>query len=134
MSPEQDAVAEAIAGELQLMDPDVRRSRQRAERLLDPDFSEVGASGRRWGRQEMLAALPGMSGGPDGGSYEPEPKGMTGAVLAPGLVHLTYETRRGGQRVRRSSIWRKQDGSSGWRMYYHQATPVPGRPGDHRPG
>ncbi|MEU4683565.1 nuclear transport factor 2 family protein [Streptomyces xinghaiensis] len=134
MSPEQDAVAEAIAGELQLMDPDVRRSGQRAERLLDPDFLEVGASGRRWGRQEMLAVLPGMSGGPDGGSYEPEPKGMTGAILAPGSVHLTYETRRGGQRVRRSSIWRKQDGSSGWRMYYHQATPVPERPGDHRPG
>ncbi|MBQ0988403.1 nuclear transport factor 2 family protein [Streptomyces sp. F63] len=129
MSAEQDAVAEAIAGELQLLDPDVRRSRQRAERLLDPEFSEVGASGRRWDRQETLAALPGMSGGPGGGSFEPRPEGMTGVILAPGLVHLTYETRRGGQRVRRSSIWRQRDGSSGWRMYYHQATPVPGRPG-----
>jgi hypothetical protein len=29
----------------------------RPERLLDPHFVEIGASGRRWSRQEMIAEL-----------------------------------------------------------------------------
>ncbi|MEC4574341.1 hypothetical protein [Streptomyces virginiae] len=49
-----------------------------------------------------------------------------GVELAPGVVHLTYETTIDGRRARRSSIWRKGADGSGWRMYYHQATPVPG--------
>ncbi|MFJ3974004.1 DUF4440 domain-containing protein [Streptomyces sp. NPDC090021] len=124
MDGDGGAVAEAVAGELRLMSPGVRMSRVLTDRLLDPDFVEVGASGRRWDRQAMLAALPEMEGGAeDGPRYEPA--GMTGVELAPGVVHLTYETVIGGRRARRSSIWRSSDDGSGWRMYYHQATPVP---------
>ncbi|MFG3406980.1 DUF4440 domain-containing protein [Streptomyces sp. NPDC048142] len=123
MSADTD-VSAAIAGELQLMDPTVRGSRSLAGRLLDPEFVEVGASGRRWTYEEMLAALPGLDGGKaDGPRYEPA--GLTGVVLAPGLVHLTYETVIGGNRARRSSLWRRQPDGTAWRMYYHQATPVP---------
>lgn len=125
MSAATDGVAEAIAGELQLMSPEVRASRALAERLLDPDFAEVGASGRRWDRQSMLAELPAMSGAsPDG--PRPEPVDLTGVELARGVVQLRYETTFGGRRALRSSIWRKLDETSGWRMFYHQATPVPG--------
>ncbi|WP_241481663.1 nuclear transport factor 2 family protein [Nocardiopsis gilva] len=107
------------------MNPGVRTSRRLADQLLDPEFVEVGASGRRWDREAVLSALPDMPGGAaDGPQYEP--LGMTGTVLAPGLVHLTYETTIDGRRARRASIWRKLDDGSGWRMYYHQATPVPG--------
>ncbi|MFD7028579.1 DUF4440 domain-containing protein [Streptomyces sp. NPDC059917] len=126
-------VAEVVARELELMAPEVRTSRERARRLLDPAFVEVGASGRTWDREAMLAALPEMEGGgEDGPRYEPV--GMTGTVLAPGVVHLTYETTIDGRRARRSSIWRtSQDpldaaAPSAWRMYYHQATPVPSDP------
>lgn len=124
MDKETDAVAEAIAGELQLMAPAVRASRALAERLLDPEFVEVGASGRRWTREAMLAALPEMAGAAGGPQYVPVD--MAGTELAPGLVHLTYETAIDGRRALRSSIWRKLDETTGWRMYYHQATPVPG--------
>lgn len=118
-------VAEAVAHEMQLMSPGVRTSRVLTDRLLDPEFVEVGASGRRWDREAMLAALPDLEGGSeDGPRYEPA--GMTGVELAPGVVHLTYETVIDGRRARRSSIWRKPDDGTGWRMYYHQATPVPG--------
>lgn len=106
------------------MAPGVRASRVLAGRLLDPEFVEVGASGRRWDREAMLGALAAMAGGSeDGPRYEAA--AMTGVALAPGLVHLTYETVIGGRRALRSSIWRKLDEGSGWRMYYHQATPVP---------
>jgi len=125
MSVDTDSVAEAIARELQLMSPGVRSSRAHADQLLDPEFVEVGASGRRWDREAMLASLPDMQGADEEGPVY-EPTGMTGTVLAPGLVHLTFETTIDGRRARRSSIWRKSDDGSGWRMYYHQATPVPG--------
>ncbi|MGW4624589.1 nuclear transport factor 2 family protein [Streptomyces rubiginosohelvolus] len=129
-SQETADVNAAIDAELQLLDPAVRASRSLAARLLDPEFVEVGASGRRWTYEEMLAALPDLDGG--GGSEEGDGAGprfevsrMSGVVLAPGIVHLTYETDFDGRRARRSSLWRRRDGETGWRMYYHQATPVP---------
>ncbi|HEX5566259.1 MAG TPA: DUF4440 domain-containing protein [Streptomyces sp.] len=124
MDGETDGVAEAIAGELRLMEPDVRTSRSLVGRLLDPDFTEVGASGRRWSRAEILAELPGMQGSSASGPRY-DLSGVTGVVLAPGLVHLTYEAVIAGRRARRSSIWRRGDEGGDWRLYYHQATPVP---------
>ncbi|WP_431788536.1 nuclear transport factor 2 family protein [Streptomyces sp. G9] len=124
------AVNAAIDAELHLLDPAVRTSRALTARLLDPEFVEVGASGRRWTYEEMLAALPDLDGGSgsgegDGNRPRFEPSRMVGVVLAAGIVHLTYETDFDGRRARRSSLWRRQDGETGWRMYYHQATPVP---------
>ncbi|MFI7326198.1 DUF4440 domain-containing protein [Streptomyces rubiginosohelvolus] len=126
-SQETADVNAAIDAELQLLDPAVRASRSLAARLLDPEFVEVGASGRRWTYEEMLAALPDLDGGGVGGEDGPrfEPSGMGGVVLAPGVVHLTYESVIDGRRARRSSLWRRRAGETGWRMYYHQATPVP---------
>ncbi|WP_439900787.1 DUF4440 domain-containing protein [Streptomyces somaliensis] len=68
-----DPVAAAVAGELRLLEPAVRTSREEAARLLDPEFTEVGASGRRWTREEMLAELPAMEGG---GGGRPPPRGV----------------------------------------------------------
>ncbi|MEU9704375.1 nuclear transport factor 2 family protein [Streptomyces sp. NPDC047981] len=120
----ESIVAEVVERELLLLSPAVRSSVELSGRLLDPEFAEVGASGRRWDRASMLASLPTMQGADeDGPQYVPS--GMTGTVLAPGIVHLTFETVVDGRRARRSSIWRKRDEASGWRMYYHQATPVP---------
>ena len=109
-----------VEAELSLLRPDVRSSAQAVEALLDPDFVEVGASGRRWDRPSMVAAL---------GSSEitdPEPIQATevaGVQLADDLVHVTYVSRRtGGTPVRRSSLWRRTDGT--WRLYYHQGTPA----------
>ncbi|MCX5582191.1 DUF4440 domain-containing protein [Streptomyces erythrochromogenes] len=127
MGMDEEGVAEAVAREMQLMSPGVRTSGVLTDRLLDPEFVEVGASGRRWDREAVLAALPDLEGAAeDGPRYEPA--GMTGVELAPGVVHLTYETVIDGRRARRSSIWRNPADGTGWRMYYHQATPVPDTP------
>ncbi|MFJ8668745.1 DUF4440 domain-containing protein [Streptomyces sp. NPDC093600] len=109
---------------MRLMDPAVRTSRSLAAELLDPEFVEIGASGRRWTYDTLLAALPEMAGATEDGPRH-EPSAMTGVVLAPGIVHLTYETVIDGHRARRSSLWRRTADGTGWRMYYHQATPVP---------
>ncbi|WP_035804963.1 nuclear transport factor 2 family protein [Kitasatospora mediocidica] len=121
-----DDVNQAIAAELQLMDPRVRSSRGLTQRLLDPEFVEVGASGRRYTYDAMLAELadhPGSSTQAYAPTYEPSE--ISGVLLAPGVVHLTFETVFDGRRSRRSSLWRKGEGEAGWRMYYHQGTPVP---------
>ncbi|GAA3221864.1 DUF4440 domain-containing protein [Dactylosporangium siamense] len=114
-----DGVAAAIAGELELMTPAVRASPELAARYLDPDFVEIGTSGRRWDRATTLATLPAKAGA----RYEPAH--MRGTVLAPGLVQVTYETTIEGERALRSSLWRDLGDGSGWRLYYHQSTRVP---------
>ncbi|MFF5139797.1 DUF4440 domain-containing protein [Streptomyces sp. NPDC013157] len=124
MDDEQAQAAAVIAGELRLMDPAVRASRDRAAELLDPEFVEVGASGRRSTYQQLLAELPDKPGASANGPRY-EPSGMTAVVLAPGLVQVTFETRLGDRRSRHSSLWRRHDERSGWRMYYHHATVVP---------
>lgn len=74
------AIAAAVDGELRLLDADIRASAD-APRLFDPEFIEVGASGRRWTYEEMVAALPTLHRtGADGPRIEAS--GMRG-VLSP---------------------------------------------------
>jgi hypothetical protein len=125
MSSADRDVAEAIAGELRLLDPAVRASQALVDALLDPEFVEIGASGRFWTRAEVMAGLSDLPGSqPEGSRYSASD--IRGVRLAPGIVHLIFETVDDGHRARRSSIWRKTAGESGWRMYYHQGTLVPG--------
>lgn len=48
----------AIDGELWLLQPHVRTSPAQLEARLHPEFFEVGASGRRWSRREVIEELP----------------------------------------------------------------------------
>ncbi|MEV0746598.1 DUF4440 domain-containing protein [Streptomyces sp. NBC_01220] len=126
---EERSVRAAVEGELRLLDPGVRASPDEVTALLDPEFTEFGASGRRYDRTSILAVTSAVD------ESDPEPSavtGMAGVLLAPGLVHLTYTSERNGSRFRRSSLWRRSD--SGWRMYFHQGTPVgPSQPsGEYR--
>ncbi|MBL1291494.1 DUF4440 domain-containing protein [Streptomyces sp. NPDC057067] len=112
------AVDAAVEGELRLLDPVVRASADVLATLLHPDFREIGTSGRLWERDTIIAMLT-----------DPEaPRRdslvatrMRGDQLAPDLVHLTFDTESNGLRSHRSSLWRLT--GSGWRLYFHQATP-----------
>ncbi|MEU9454224.1 DUF4440 domain-containing protein [Streptomyces sp. NPDC048277] len=115
----QRAVQAAIDAELRLLDPGVRASPALVLELLDPEFTEVGASGRRWDATSILTVTGDGSVSPES---PVEVTGMSGTVLAPGIVHLTYFTDHRGRRVWRSSLWRLTD--TGWRMYFHQGTPA----------
>ncbi|WP_225631234.1 nuclear transport factor 2 family protein [Streptomyces solaniscabiei] len=112
------AVRAAIEGELRLLDPEVRASPARVLELLDPEFTEIGASGRRWDVESILTATSDGSVSPES---PVEVREMSGVVLAPGVVHLTYFADHQGRRAWRSSLWRLTE--SGWRMYFHQGTP-----------
>lgn len=109
--------AAAIEAELKLLDPEVRRSPQRVGELLHPEFVEVGASGRIWDRDAIIALLAGERGSGD-------PTGtvsrMKAVQLAPDTVHLTFDTDHNGRRAHRSSLWRRT--GRAWLLYFHQGT------------
>lgn len=116
---EERSVRAAVEGELRLLDPAVRALPDAVTELLDPEFTEFGASGRRYDRTSILVVT---SADGEGAPVAAAVTGMSGRLLAPGLVHLTFMTERGGRRVRRSSVWRRTE--SRWRLYFHQGTPV----------
>lgn len=113
------AVDAAVAGEMRLLDPRVRAVPELVLELLDPEFTEFGASGRRWDAESVLTVTGDGTVSPESPVRVSE---MSGTVLAPGVVHLTYLADNRGHRSRRSSLWRRTD--NGWRMYFHQGTPT----------
>ncbi|GGZ10846.1 DUF4440 domain-containing protein [Streptomyces nitrosporeus] len=120
MTEPSPAVAAAIEGELRLLDPVVRESAAILAAMLHPDFREIGTSGRLWDRDTIIEALT----VPAPGAPRPGPltaSRMHGEQLADDLVHLTFDTETGGLRSHRSSLWRLT--GTGWRLYFHQATP-----------
>lgn len=106
---------EIVALEQRLLDPRTRADRAALEALLDPDFAEIGQSGRLWDRADVLSVLPDTPGF-DG------PRTVSDAALlevGSGVALLTYRITETG--TRRSSLWRR--GETGWRLVFHQGTP-----------
>ncbi|MFF9701945.1 DUF4440 domain-containing protein [Streptomyces griseofuscus] len=113
----KQAVQAAIDGELRLLDPEVRTVPALVLELLDPEFTEFGASGRRWDINSVLTVT---SSGSVSAESPVKVSEMSGVLLAPGVVHLTYFADNQGRRAWRSSLWRLTE--TGWRMYFHQGT------------
>ena len=116
----EDEVAVVIERELALLTPEVRGSADQLEELLDPDFGEIGKSGRLWTRGEMITALITDT---DPEQHSINVSDMSGRTVGPGFVLLTYVTEVEGRRARRSSLWRQS--TKGWRVLHHQGTPIP---------
>jgi hypothetical protein len=120
-SPPADQEVQAVIElELRLLQSQVRAEPGEVEMLLHPDFSEFGASGRHWGRSEVIAALAAE----EPVAEEPVATDMAGTRLAGDVIHLTYVSQRAGRRALRSSIWLRTP--AGWRVYFHQGTLVRG--------
>jgi dihydropteroate synthase len=106
-----------IEYELALLRRTVRSDPGRLEALLHPDFVEVGATGRRWTRAQIIAALAAESG------VDPvEAIDLTSERLAEDVILLTFTTRRGRRTVHRSSVWVRH--GDGWAVRHHQGTPA----------
>lgn len=114
---EMDTVLEL---ERELQSPDARAGEWRLRELLAPDFREVGASGRQWDRDSILDLLDRESGDEDAAPIEVVD--LTGRVIAPGVIQVSWDSRRGDRRARRTSIWCERE--SGWQQVHHQGTPL----------
>lgn len=93
-----------------------RNNRARALELLAPDFCEIGASGRVWDRSSVIELLDSQAA--DG--REIEITGLSGRVLADGLILARWDSAHEGRRARRTSLWRHD--THGWRLVHHQGT------------
>ncbi len=112
-----ESVTAATAGELRLLDPRVRASPELVSELLDPEFSEIGSSGKIWTRSDIIIAVVEEAKT----LHKPiQAHDMRGDLLADGVVHLTYTSESEGRRAFRSSLWRRT--KTGWRLYFHQGT------------
>jgi hypothetical protein len=114
----EDAVDIVMALERRLLQPQVRASADALDALLDPEYREIGASGRLWTRDGTIAALTSDTKGTDTSIRD---ENMEGRRLADNLVMLTYVSDEHGRRARRTSLWRL-DQDLGWRVLHHQGT------------
>lgn len=116
-----EGIEDVINLELALLTPDVRRSPARLEELLDPDFHEIGASGRLWNRSEIVAALSAEGDAVGGPVLAVD---LIAKTVGSGLVLLTYVSDPNGRAARRSSLWRRS--GPAWRLLHHQGTLLSG--------
>lgn len=109
--------------EVELHHPGVRCSRERLEQLLDPNFYEVGRSGRTYDRGTVIAHLAAQESQPviESGDFAL-------SELAPGVALLTYRSAFSdpehgrSYHALRASVWVNNAGV--WQMRYHQGTPA----------
>ncbi|MBB4930187.1 ribonuclease HI [Lipingzhangella halophila] len=109
-----------IAGELRLLDPEVRRDADAVRALLHEDFREFGASGTRWDRRSVVRATRSDT------AERSTAEGLHPVRLGPDAVLLTYTARRARSASLRTSVWVRSGGQ--WRLLHHQGTPLPGPP------
>jgi Uncharacterized protein conserved in bacteria len=106
--------------ERELLDPAIRADSNRLSHLIADDFWEVGATGRSFGKADVLARLPHETG------IDFLATAMEAHVLAPNVVLVTYTAERTHEGRAtcslRSSVW--VSNGSVWQMRYHQGTNV----------
>lgn len=99
-----------------LLTDEVRSDPARLRTLLDPQFSEFGASGRIWTRARMLAKATPLSMRV---RYEP----IGAHRLADDVILLRWRAVATHDEWLRSSVWRRAEGN--WRLLFCQGTAVP---------
>ncbi len=96
------------------------RTRADFEAMMAEEFWEVGASGRIYGREEILAILEKRYSGQYKDEWQAED--FYCQEIAPANYLLTYTLKQGPRVTRRVTIWRKAP--HGWVIAFHQGTLV----------
>jgi hypothetical protein len=100
--------------------PELGTTRDIFERQMAETFWEVGASGRRYSRNYVLAELERRAANPPDETWES--RDFYCLEIAPDNYLLTYTLAQGTRITRRSTIWRQT--AEGWQILYHQGTVV----------
>ena len=126
--PEKDT-AHFFELETSLHRREIRNSPDAVSTLLADDFLEFGSSGRVWDKSSIVASME-----KEQLDLQVTVEDFAARELAPGVVLVTYVSRRGERNAGdqsiastlRSSIWKSFEGK--WRMVFHQGTRVSGPP------
>lgn len=99
---------------------ELANSRADFERMLAPEFWEVGASGRRYSREYILEVLEERLESPPEDIWQVED--FHCVEIAANHYLATYTLLQGPRMTRRATIWRRS--ADGWQAVYHQGTVV----------
>ena len=123
-----DVLNELIGREPLFHYPEFGRTRQDFETVTDAAFWEVGASGRRYNRESVIAEVTKRYEDPQycGIHAPPESDWQTKDFwcreIAPNSYLLTYTLIQADRVTRRATIWQRSGAS--WKILYHQGTIV----------
>jgi hypothetical protein len=98
--------------------PEFGTTRADFEAMTEPDFWEVGASGRRYSREYVLDVLEERHRQPFDDDWET--RDFHCREIAVDNYLLTYTLRQGQRITRRATLWRHT--TQGWKIVYHQGT------------
>lgn len=107
--------------EVELHQPECRSSAECLDALLHDSFFEIGRSGRRWSKSDILSDLPTEILG-----YSIISQGFIVQVVAEHIALLSYlsahksESGELSRYTARTSLWQKTN--QGWKMRFHQGT------------
>ncbi|MBB5832286.1 ribonuclease HI family protein [Brachybacterium aquaticum] len=113
-APGASVLEQVTTRELALLGDALRADPPSAAELLHPAFTEIGASGRSYDREEILshlAPLPGV-----------EAVDLVAEEIADGVVLLRYTTVGPDGTAARTSLWQRERGR--WLLRHHQGTPL----------
>jgi hypothetical protein len=129
LAPVTDSNSANVLSELQQREPIFHRpefgtTRRDFEEMTDLNFCEVGASGRRYCREDVIDTLVERYSRAHEDVWETS--GFRCLALSFDTYLLTYTLVQDKIRAtRRSTVWRKC--KDGWKILYHQGTVVEGK-------
>ena len=100
--------------------PEFGTTRRDFEAMTEPDFWEVGASGRRYSREYVLDVLEERYRQPLEDNWETS--NFHCREIAADNYLLTYTLKQGSRTTRRATLWRHA--AQCWKIVYHQGTVV----------
>ena len=120
------AAGEAVHAELAAREPLFHRpefgtARNDFERMMAPEFREVGASGRIYSRAFVLDTLEARHHKPAAAEHL-DVSDFRCQQVAADLFLATYTLDQSGRITRRATLWRQA--AQGWQAVYHQGTVV----------
>lgn len=115
-----DVLRELSAREPIFHHPELGTSRRDFENMIEPEFFEVGASGRRYSREHVIDTLVERAKTVQEDRWET--RDFACLELAPDNYLLTYTLLQGPRVTRRATIWRRCE--KDWKIVYHQGTVV----------
>ena len=102
--------------ELELNNPSIRKDKKRLDELLSDDFEEIGKSGTKYTKNQIINELITED------NVHFSVGDFSFKQLSSDCILIKYKTTVNTQITHRCSVWQKQSGK--WKIQYHQGTPI----------
>lgn len=101
--------------------PEFETSREAFSTMMEDGFTEIGASGQIYSREDVLDVLEARHQEPVDEAWQTS--ALPCHALSSDLYLLTYTLAQGSRISRRTALWRHGGGDT-WKIVFHQGTVV----------